>query len=94
MLLKKKKKSKNSVIDKAKKIIKEEKKKIKDEKKRIRHEKYKENIIYKFFKDDQVKDNYTAKEVSRYMIVGIVMGMVFCFLLIFTLRNLLMFMIK
>ena len=50
MLLKKKKKNKNSVIDKAKKIIKEEKKKIKDEKKRIRHEKYKDNIIYKFFK--------------------------------------------
>lgn len=87
MLLKRKKKSKNSVIDKAKKIIKEEKKKIKDEKKRIRHEKYKDNIIYKFFKDDQVKDNYTAKEVSRYMIVGIVMGMVFCFLLIFTLSG-------
>ena len=87
MLLKKKKKSKNSVIDKAKKIIKEEKKKIKEEKKRIRHEKYKDNIIYKFFKDDQVKDNYTAKEVSRYMIVGIVMGMVFCFLLIFTLSG-------
>ena len=87
MLLKKKKNSKNSVIDKAKKIIKEEKKKIKDEKKRIRHEKYKDNIIYKFFKDDQVKDNYTAKEVSRYMIVGIVMGMVFCFLLIFTLSG-------
>ena len=65
MLLKKKKNSKNSVIDKAKKVIKEEKKKIKEEKQRIRHEKYKDNIIYKFFKDDQVKDNYTAKEVSR-----------------------------
>lgn len=86
MFLKKKKKS-NSVIDKAKKIIKEEKKKIKDEKKKIRHEKYKDNIIYKFFKDDQVKDNYSAKEVSRYMIVGIVMGMVFCFLFIFTLSG-------
>lgn len=86
MFLKKKKKS-NSVIDKAKKIIKEEKKKIKDEKKKIRYEKYKDNIIYKFFKDDQVKDNYSAKEVSRYMIAGIVMGMVFCFLFIFTLSG-------
>ena len=86
MLLKKKKKS-NSVIDKAKKVIKEEKKKIKDEKNRIRREKYKDSKIYKFFKDDQVKDNYTAKEVSRYMIIGIVMGMIFSFLLIFTLSG-------
>lgn len=86
MVFKKKKKS-NSVIDKAKKIIKEEKKKIKDEKKRIRHEKYKDSKIYKFFKDDQVKDSYTTKEVSRYMILGIVMGMIFSFLLIFTLSG-------
>lgn len=86
MVFKKKKKS-NSVIDKAKKIIKEEKKKIKDEKKRIRHEKYKDSKIYKFFKDDQVKDSYTTKEVSRYMIIGIVMGMIFSFLLIFTLSG-------
>ena len=86
MVFKKKKKS-NSVIDKAKKIIKEEKKKIKDEKKRIRREKYKDSKIYKFFKDDQVKDSYTTKEVSRYMIIGIVMGMIFSFLLIFTLSG-------
>ena len=86
MVFKKKKKS-NSVIDKAKKIIKEEKKKIKDEKKRIRHEKYKDSKVYKFFKDDQVKDSYTTKEVSRYMIIGIVMGMIFSFLLIFTLSG-------
>lgn len=82
-----KNKKKNSVIDKAKKIIKEEKKKIKNEKHRIRHEKYKDNWLYKFFQDNRVEDNYTSKEVLRYMIVGIVMGMVFCFLLIFTLSG-------
>ena len=87
MLFKKKNSKKNSVISKAEKIIREEKKKIKEEKKKIRHEKYKNSKIYKFFRDDQVKDSYTAKEVSRYMIIGIVMGMVFCFLLIFTLSG-------
>ena len=85
--LERKEKKKNSAIDKSKRIIKEEKKKIKEEKKRIRDEKYKNSKIYNYFREDELKDSYTTKEVSRFMTIGIVMGMIFSFLLVFALSG-------
>lgn len=86
-LFKKKNKKKNSIIEESKQIIKKEKAKIKEEKRKIRQAKCKKSKVFNFFFNTDKVETYSLAEVIRFLFIGVIMGMMFCFILIFSLSG-------